>query len=149
MFNIREGRPVDASTIVDFQIRMARETEDLGLDPATVRRGVAAVLDDPRRGRYWVVEEGGELLASTLITTEWSDWRNGDVWWIQSLYVVPEARRRGIFRAIYAHLKQQVEESPDLKGLRLYVEKDNDRARRAYEAMGMSADHYVLYEWLK
>jgi GNAT superfamily N-acetyltransferase len=149
MAHIRLGCRADAPVLADFQRRLARETEGLELDPATLRQGVDAVFDDISRGRYWVVEQGGELLACALVLTEWSDWRNGEVWWIHSLYVVPEARRQGHFKALYAHLLRQVEASPQLKGLRLYVAKGNQAARRAYEAMGMSDEHYILYEWMK
>ena len=112
-------------------------------------RGVRAVFRDPSKGHYLVAEESGTILASTLVLPEWSDWRNGTVLWIHSLYVVPEARRRGVFKRLYRHLRRRVERSPRLKGLRLYVDKDNRRARKAYEAMGMTRDHYHLYEWLK
>jgi len=131
---IRHARPDDAATIAAFQVRMARESEGLELDPATVRQGVQAVFDDPAKGRYWVAEDEG---------------RNATVLWIHSLYVVPEARRRGVFRALFLTLKRQVEASPELAGLRLYVEKGNALARQAYEALGMTAEHYDLYEWLK
>ncbi len=149
MTHIRRARPEDAPAIVEFQIRMARETEAVELDPATVAGGVRAVFDDSDRGEYWVAESDGELVASTLVLTEWSDWRNGYVWWLHSLYVVPAARRRGIFRSMFLHLKEQVLRSPHTKGLRLYVEKENRVAQAAYEAMGMSRERYHLYEWLK
>jgi len=146
---IRAARPADASAIGDFQLRMARESEGLALDPATVARGVAAVFGDPSKGSYWVAEAGGRLVASLLTIPEWSDWRNATVLWIHSLYVVPEARRRGVFRKLYQHLRRQVEGSSALAGLRLYVEKGNRAAQAAYEAMGMTREHYDLYEWLK
>ena len=146
---IRHARPDDAATIAAFQVRMARESEGLELDPATVRQGVQAVFGDPAKGRYWVAEDEGRVIACLLTIPEWSDWRNATVLWIHSLYVVPEARRRGVFRALFLTLKRQVEASPELAGLRLYVEKGNALARQAYEALGMTAEHYDLYEWLK
>jgi ribosomal protein S18 acetylase RimI-like enzyme len=146
---IREARLEDAPVIVDFQIRMARSTEDLELDPDTVTRGVAAVFADPAKGAYWVAEEDGRVIGSLLTTFEWSDWRNGTVLWIQSVYVLPEWRRRGIYKRLYEHLKRQVERSPDLRGLRLYVDQRNTAAQEVYERLGMTKEHYQLYEWLK
>ncbi|MFW6158819.1 MAG: N-acetyltransferase family protein [Planctomycetota bacterium] len=149
MIDIRRARPEDASTIVAFQLRMARETEGMELEPATVEPGVQAVFDDPSKGAYWVAELDGEVVASTLVLPEWSDWRNGTVLWIHSLYVVPPARRRGVFRALFLHLKRRVQRSESLKGLRLYVDRRNRAAQAAYEAMGLSRERYHLYEWLE
>jgi GNAT superfamily N-acetyltransferase len=146
---VRAGALSDAETIAAFQIRMADETEGLALEPETVRRGVAAVFDDPARGRYWVAEVGGRVAGSLLIVPEWSDWRNGTVWWIHSLYVRPACRRRGVFRALFEHVRGLVESDDSLMGLRLYVEQGNAAARATYERMGMDGDHYRLYEWLK
>ncbi len=149
MIKVRKGRPSDVNTIVGFQLRMALETEEIHLDKATVRRGVRAVFRDPSKGCYWVAEEDGHPVGVTLVLPEWSDWRNGAVLWIHSVYVVPEARRRGVFRRLYLHLKRRVERSTRLKGLRLFVEKSNRRAQKVYRAIGMTRDHYDLYEWLK
>lgn len=148
-FVVRQARAADAETIVGFQIQMARESEGLALDKATVSRGVQAVLDDPSKGRYWVAEEDGRVVGVLLCLPEWSDWRNATVLWIHSLYVVPEARRRGVFTALYEHLKAQVESLPTLAGLRLYVDKSNKVAQEVYGALGMTREHYDLYEWLK
>ncbi|HSK81275.1 MAG TPA: GNAT family N-acetyltransferase [Thermoanaerobaculia bacterium] len=146
---IREARPGDAPVIVDFQIRMARSTEDLELDFDTVTRGVAAVFADPAKGTYWVAESEDRVIGSLLTTFEWSDWRNGTVLWIQSVYVLPEWRRRGIYKSLYEHLKRQVEKSPGLRGLRLYVDQRNTAAQEVYERLGMTKEHYQMYEWLK
>lgn len=146
---IRPGEPGDAAAIVDFQLRMARETEELGLDPETLRRGVEAVFADPARGRYWIAERGGRTAGCLLTTYEWSDWRNGVILWIQSVYVIPEERGRGVYRALYERVRRQVDESADLKGIRLYVEKRNAAARQVYERLGMTREHYDLFEWLK
>ena len=128
---------------------MAAESESMDLDPETVERGVRAVFEDPAKGRYWVAEEDGRLLGVLLTVPEWSDWRALTVVWVHSVYVVPERRREGIFRALYAHLHEQVERSPDLVGLRLYVDQRNERGQRVYEALGMTRERYHLYEWLK
>jgi GNAT superfamily N-acetyltransferase len=110
---------------------------------------VQRVFDEPSIGRYWLAEADGDVVGCLLILPEWSDWRNGTVLWIHSLYVRPDHRRRGVFRALYEHLRGVVEADESLKGLRLYVEKANAAARRAYEAVGMDGEHYRLYEWLK
>ncbi|HEV7506053.1 MAG TPA: GNAT family N-acetyltransferase [Thermoanaerobaculia bacterium] len=149
---IRPGGTGDAAAIVDFQLRMARETEDLELDRDTVVRGVAAVFADPTKGSYWVAERQdrpGEVVGSLLTTFEWSDWRDGTVLWIQSVYVVPEERGRGVYRALYEHLKRRAEDDPALMGIRLYVDRRNAAAQGVYERLGMSREHYEMFEWLK
>lgn len=146
---VREARREDAGTIAAFQIRMAAESEGLSLDPATVAKGVDAVLLDPSKGRYYVAEADGQVVGSLLTIPEWSDWRNATVLWIHSVYIVPEARRRGVFRRLYGELKRRVEEGAGLAGLRLYVDKTNEAAQRVYRALGMTCDHYDLYEWMK
>ena len=146
---VRPGRIADADTIVDFQIRMAAETEQLVLDRDRVGKGVKAVFEDPAKGAYWVAEQAGRVVGGLLTVPEWSDWRNGTVLWIHSLYVIPEARGQGVFRALYATLREQVEASGDLCGLRLYVDRGNDRAQSVYEALGMDGEHYRVYEWMK
>ena len=128
---------------------MARETEGLKLDRDVVGEGVRGVFEEPARGTYWVAEEEGRIVGGLLAIPEWSDWRNGTVLWIHSLYVVPDARGRGVFRKLYSNLKEQVERSPALMGLRLYVDKRNKPAQKIYEKFGMRRDHYELYEWLK
>jgi ribosomal protein S18 acetylase RimI-like enzyme len=146
---IRSARPEDAPLIVDFQLRMARETEDLELDLATVTAGVESVFADPRKAAYYVAERGGQVIGGLMTTFEWSDWRNGVILWIQSVYVIAEERGRGIYRALYEHLKRRVEEDPGLKGIRLYVDKRNAAAQAVYERLGMSREHYDTFEWLK
>ncbi|MDP6040508.1 MAG: GNAT family N-acetyltransferase [Candidatus Latescibacteria bacterium] len=149
MVEVQPGRREDASSIVDFQIRLAQETEDFELDRPTVELGVQAVFDDAKKGAYWVAEANDEVVGCLLTVPEWSDWRNGTVLWIHSVYVIPEMRRQGVFRAMYDALKVQVEDSGDLRGLRLYVETENERAQRTYEAMGMNGDHYRMFEWMR
>ncbi|MHC4543798.1 MAG: GNAT family N-acetyltransferase [Planctomycetota bacterium] len=149
MIKIRKAKLIDSERIVELQLKMAQETEGLDLNRDVVSKGVCGVFQEPARGTYWVVEEKGEILGVLLAIPEWSDWRNGIVLWIHSLYVVPEARGRGVFKKLYLNLKKQVEQSPGLVGLRLYVEKQNKSAQKIYDKLGMSRDHYELYEWLK
>jgi ribosomal protein S18 acetylase RimI-like enzyme len=155
MLTVRPARREDAAVIASFQILMARETEDLDLDPATVHSGVLAVFDDPAKGSYWVAEPAGgagaagPVVASLLTTAEWSDWRAATVLWIQSVYVLPEERGRGVYRALYEHLRREVESSPGLAGIRLYVDRRNTAAQRVYERLGMTREHYEMFEWLK
>ena len=144
----RQAGAADIETIASFQCRLAAESENLTLDPGTVRKGVQAVVDDPNRGRYWLAEVDGQCVACLMILHEWSDWHNAAVWWIHSLYVLPEFRRRGVLKALYGRLRSLVEADPSLRGLRLYVEKDNRTAMATYEALGMDGRHYKLYEWM-
>jgi GNAT superfamily N-acetyltransferase len=146
---VRAAQSAEANLLIDFQARLARETEGIDLDPQTLGRGVRAVFDDPTLGEYWVAELDREIAGCLLVTREWSDWRNGTVLWIQSVYVLPDARGRGVFRALYEHLRQRVESASDLKGIRLYVDQRNHAAGLTYERLGMNRDHYTLYEWLK
>jgi GNAT superfamily N-acetyltransferase len=148
MISIRKATPEDARAIIYFQVNMAWETEELKLVPETVTEGVQAVFDDPSRGQYYVADNDGYVIASLLITYEWSDWRNCNVWWFQSVYVAPEFRRQGIFRKMYNYIRQLAEEQ-DIAGLRLYVETKNSRAQKTYEALGMSSEHYSFYEWMR
>lgn len=146
---IRPGLLFDIDIIADFQVKMAFETENLKLDPPTVIKGVTAVLDDPSKGKYWLAEVAGQVVGCLLTVPEWSDWRNGTVLWIHSVYVHPDHRKAGVYKKLYLHLKQMVEESSELRGLRLYVDKSNSNAQKVYESLGMSGEHYHLYEWLK
>ena len=148
MIKIRKATPTDASVIIDFQQKMAWETEELTLELAIVSKGVNAVFTNLSCGQYWVAEEKGIVVASLLITYEWSDWRNSDVWWFQSVYVLPDYRRTGIFRSMYNFIKNEAEKQ-NVAGLRLYVETNNSRAQKTYEALGMRSEHYTMYEWLK
>lgn len=139
----------DVPVIVDFQQAMARETEEIDLDRQICTRGVQAVFDDPSRGRYFVAEAGGRVVASLLITYEWSDWRNGVVWWIQSVYVLPEARKQGIYAGLYEHVKGIATADDRVKGIRLYVDRRNASAQEVYRRLGMNGDHYLVFEWMK
>jgi GNAT superfamily N-acetyltransferase len=148
MITIRKAISEDSAVIIDFQQKMAWETEKMALIPEKIFRGVNAVLTDPGRGQYWVAEMKGTVVASLLITYEWSDWRNANVWWLQSVYVLPEFRRTGIFKSMYQHIKNEAE-THDIAGLRLYVETKNLRAQNTYESLGMNCLHYKMYEWMK
>ncbi|HYL05860.1 MAG TPA: GNAT family N-acetyltransferase [Thermoanaerobaculia bacterium] len=146
---IRPARPQEADLLIELQARLARETEGLELDPTALGRGVRAVFDDPGLGEYWVAELGGKVAACLLVTREWSDWRNGTMLWIQGVYVLPEHRGRGLYRALYEQQRRRVEATPDLKGIRLYVDRRNHEARAVYARLGMTDQHYVLCEWMK
>ena len=136
----------DVAAIAQFNIAMAAETEDLALDPQTVHAGVAAVVSDDRRGFYLVARSDGKAAGSLMITYEWSDWRNGNLWWIQSVYVVPSARKQGIFRLLYDNVISLAKQSGDAAGVRLYVEKDNRGAQEVYRKLGMSETAYRVFE---
>lgn len=136
-------------TIADFQLRMALETESIKLDKPTVLKGVSAVFNDRSLGQYFVAKEGNQIIASLMITYEWSDWRNTKVWWIQSVFVIKEYRRKGIFSQFYAHIKSIVEADENIGGLRLYVDKTNLPAQKTYAKVGMNGEHYQLFEWMK
>jgi GNAT superfamily N-acetyltransferase len=148
MISIRKATPTDAPAIIDFQQEMARETEQMTLPDEIVTKGVIAVFENSTRGQYWVAEDNGQVVASLLITYEWSDWRNTNVWWFQSVYVLHEWRRKGVFRSMYNHIKEEADKT-GVAGLRLYVETNNKRAQKTYEALGMQCEHYKMYEWLK
>ena len=146
---IRKAHPSEKDAIAGFQLLMARESEGMELDREELLKGVKGVFEDPSRGCYFVAEVGGMLVASLLITYEWSDWRNRTIYWLQSLYVVPEYRRQGIFRAMYDHIVNLVRKDPGAAGLRLYVDSGNMAAQGAYLSVGMDGGHYRVFEWMK
>ena len=145
----RDAVPADADLIIDFQLAMALETEELTLDLETCRRGVHAVFANPTLGKYFVAEIDGAVVGSTLVTYEWSDWRNGTVWWIQSVYVAKEARRKGVYAGLYKYLQEFASASVDIRGIRLYVDLRNTSAQEVYTRLGMNGEHYRLFEWMK
>jgi GNAT superfamily N-acetyltransferase len=149
MITIRNANSTDATFIAKSQIEMAKESENLILDEGTVATGVSAVFANPAMGGYVIAESSGTLVGCALMLYEWSDWRNGNVIWVHSVFVIPELRRAGVFRAMYTHLKEKVSRDPGLRGIRLYVERKNDVAQKVYESIGMSKEHYEMYEWLK
>jgi len=140
---IRPAEPKDVPFLVECNAAMASETEHKTLDREVLARGTRAVFDDPRRGFYLVAELDGDPAGCLLITYEWSDWRNGDWWWFQSVYVTPAARRAGIFRALYAEVERRARAAGAV-GLRLYVERDNERAQRTYASLGMEEEAYRM-----
>ncbi len=147
-FVIRDARPADLHAIVDANARLAEETESKQLDPTVLRDGVARALAEPERLRYWVAEGGGRIVGQAAVTREWSDWRNAWVWWLQSVYVHADHRGRGVFKALYRHIRTEALAAGDVIGLRLYVEDENHRAREVYLGLGMKAAGYAVMEEL-
>lgn len=135
----------DLPNLCAWNAAMAWETERKQLDTDTLERGISSVFAKPQRGFYLVAERDGLAVGSLLVTYEWSDWRCGDFWWIQSVYVSPEARRGGVFRALYAEVEQRAAAAGAV-GLRLYVETGNHRAQETYAGLGMQRCHYFMYE---
>ena len=144
--DIREATAEDAATIAAFNQRIARETEGKELDEKTILAGVSRLFADPSRGRYWLAEIDGRVVGQTMVTYEWSDWRNGNVWWIQSVYVSSEFRRQGVFSALYAAVESLARADADACGIRLYVERHNERAQATYRALGMRGGTYLVME---
>jgi GNAT superfamily N-acetyltransferase len=144
--HVRNAEAGDLDFIARGNAAMALETEHKRLDPETVRNGVRAAFENPARGRYFVAEIDGRVVGQMMITHEWSDWRNGDFWWIQSVYVAPDARRQGVFRALYGHVERLAQSTQGVCGLRLYVENDNMRAQRTYLGCGMVNAGYLVME---
>ena len=145
---IRRALAQDADELAEFNISMARETEGIELKADVIGAGVRAMIENPQRGFYLVVELDNGIQASLMVTNEWSDWRNGNFWWIQSVYVRPEYRRQGLYRELYARVKELAEQEPGVCGFRLYVERENRPAQKTYEALGMQETDYRIYEEL-
>jgi GNAT superfamily N-acetyltransferase len=149
MIRVRDAVADDGDWLADGAVAMALETEHKRLDAATVRAGIAAGLADAAKARYFVaVDDDDTRLGTLMLTHEWSDWRNGDWWWIQSVYVVPAARRRGVFAALYRHAEAQARATDGVIGLRLYVERANAVAQAAYRGLGMEDAGYHMFEAL-
>ncbi|MEM6258753.1 MAG: N-acetyltransferase [Planctomycetota bacterium] len=147
MYTTRPATPADADIIARYNQAMAQETENKALSLEVVGPGVRRVLNEPSHGRYLVaVSDAGEVVGCLLITYEWSDWRNAQVWWVQSVYVHPEHRRRGVFGLLYQAVRELGESVGGVCGYRLYVERDNTRAQRTYEGLGMNQTAYLMYE---
>ena len=144
--NIRLAEKSDISALVEFNQAMAFETEGKALDTQILQSGVEAVFHDEKKGFYVVAEEDGRIAGGLMITFEWSDWRDNWFWWIQSVYILPEFRGRGIYRLLYEFVKEAARDRDDVFGFRLYVEKENARAQAVYEKLGMKQSHYLMYE---
>lgn len=146
--NIRAATLDDAATIAEYNIRLARETEGKHLNPDVISAGVRTLLADDRHGRYFVAEISGQVVGQIMHTREWSDWRNGEFWWLQSVYVHADFRRQGVFRRLMQHVADLARSTPGIIGLRLYMANDNEAAQRTYESCGFQFEHYVVLERL-
>ncbi len=145
---VRPARRGDEPFIEHCNLQLAWETEHKKLDPEVLRLGVAAAVADPGKLRYWVAERDAVLVGQAAVSTEWSDWRNGWIWWFQSVYVAPQERGRGVFRAIHNQIRSEALADRSVIGLRLYVEDANTRAQEAYRALGLNPGGYSVYEEL-
>lgn len=143
---IRRGTPQDAEIVAGFNSTMALETEGRPLPPQRVLAGVRRALEDETKGIYFIAERAAQPVGQMLVTREWSDWRDGWFWWIQSVYVASHARRGGVYRALHQHVDRLARELPDVRGLRLYVDAENTAAQRVYEQLGMTRTNYQLFE---
>ena len=146
---IREATSKDVPTLIDFQLKLALETENVTLKIGELSLGVQRLFKDPTKGRYYVTEENGEVIGCLMTTYEWSEWHNGTVLWIQSVYVPKEHRGKGIYKKMYDLIKQMVANDPDMAGIRLYVHKTNHAAQQVYKKLGMNGEHYAAFEWMK
>lgn len=147
-YQVRTARPQDWPLIVEFNRRLAAETEDTELDVELLTAGVKSALADPGKARYFVADTGETVVGQLMHTWEWSDWRNGMIWWLQSVYVEPEHRGRGVFRRLYEHVRDLAENDPGVVGIRLYIETENDAARAVYEKLGMRPGGYNVMQRL-
>ncbi len=143
--NIRLAQSQDLQALIDNNQAMAWETESRHLDSEILSKGVAALLQDPTKGFYVIAQIGDTVVGSLMVTSEWSDWRNGEMWWFQSVYVLPQFRALGVFKALYNYVATLGKEK-SVRELRLYVERANERAQKVYEALGMSHSHYDMWE---
>ena len=148
VISIRRATSADRPLLIEYNRAMALETEHKRLDETTLARGVAAVFDDSAKGFYLVADSTGEMVGQLMITTEWSDWRNGWFWWIQSVYVRPENRKQGVFRSLFQEAERLARAAGNVVGMRLYVERDNSNAQRTYERLGMYDTGYLVFEKL-
>ena len=147
--NLRPAVIEDTQVLADFNINMAYQTERIKLIPEVTRAGVETMIKNPQMEFYLVAEDQGEIAASLMVTTEWSDWRNGLLWWKQSVYVRPQNRRRGLYRQLYQQVKSIAESETNVCGFRLYVEQGNSAAQATYRSLGMVETAYKLYQELK
>ena len=144
---IRIAEEKDASALIEFNQAMALETEGKKLDSEKIEKGVKAVFQDEKKGFYVVAEtESAEIIGGLMITYEWSDWRNGWFWWIQSVYILPAGRGKKTYSRLYDFIKKEAEKKGNVCGFRLYVETENKHAQKVYEKVGMNASHYLMFE---
>ncbi len=146
MIQIRAASVADLPAIVEFNCRLAEETEHKQLDRATITRGVQRALDQPSLCRYFVAEVGGLVIGQTMITFELTDWRDGLFYWLQSVYVEPSQRSQGVFRALFEHVLAAARQDPDVRGVRLYAEHENVAALATYQRLGFKPSGHALYE---
>jgi len=144
--NIRVATKADAAAMVEFNQAMALETEGKHLSEDVLSKGVAAVFEDARKGFYVVADNDGQIVGGLMVTSEWSDWRNGWFWWIQSVFIIPEFRGQRVYSQLYDFVKKRAAQNSDVCGFRLYVEKDNLHAQKVYESVGMESTYYLMYE---
>lgn len=145
---VRPARPQDVDHLIEFNLRMANETEGRLLDREILTLGINEILRDAARGFYLVAEIDGVVGGCLMVTTEWSDWRNGAFWWIQSVYVAPEFRRRGVFRGLYEEARNRARNSARVCGCRLYVDRENIQAQATYRRIGLRETSYKMFEEL-
>lgn len=148
MVKIRLATEEDSKEIIEFQLKMALESEGVELNRDTLTDGVVSVFKDPQKGKYFVAEDNQKIVGSMLTTYEWSDWRNQWVFWLQSVYIIPSFRGKGVFRLMYDEIKTQVEREKGVAGIRLYVDVSNKNAIGVYNSVGMDGEHYKVFEWM-
>lgn len=148
MISIRPATPKDSIYIINFQQQMAMETENVKLEAEVLAEGLKRLFDDSSKGKYYVAEDNGEVIGCLMTTYEWSEWRCGNVLWIQSVYIKSSHRSKGVFKKMYEHIKSMVTPESEYRGIRLYVDKTNAAAQKVYEKLGMNGEHYQVYEWM-
>src|SRR5438105_7288001 len=145
----REATIQDIPFLIDFQLKMALETENITLEISELTQGIHKLFKDPTKGKYYVAVENSEPVGCLMTTYEWSDWRNATVLWIQSVYVEKAFRGKSVYKTMYEHIRKMVEGNADLTGIRLYVDKTNHAAQKVYQALEMNGEHYTVFEWIK
>ena len=148
MIAIRPATQEDSTYIIGFQQEMALETENVVLDPVVVAEGLRRLFEDSAKGIYYVAEENNEVIGCMMTTFEWSEWKCGNVLWIQSVYIASSYRGRGVFKKMYEYIRSMVTPGSGNQGIRLYVDKTNLAAQKVYEKLGMNGEHYQVYEWM-
>lgn len=148
MIAIRPATQEDSKYVISFQQKMALETEHVVLDPVVVAEGLRRLFEDPAKGIYYVAEENKEVIGCMMTTFEWSEWKCGNVLWIQSVYIASSHRGKGVFKKMYEYVQSMVTPDSGYRGIRLYVDKTNLAAQKVYEKLGMNGEHYQVYEWM-